>query len=1004
MVHAKFRFISEATGGKNFSVVSFTANEAISRLFRYEIEIKISRAKSIAIDLDELLNSPARFETEAFGEVFPVHGILASIDELQTAHDFIHYRVVLAPRLWWLSIYKTNEIYTDETTVVDVLRAVLTHPNVGLSEGIDFDLSFINTGQLLNRDYRCQFAESDFDFLSRLMENEGIFYYFDHGDGVDKVVFLNDKNYRQITQPDLVYEVSTQVRQVNDSINAWSCRKQRLPLEVTVRDYNPGQPSLDLNAVHPIDAMGRGTEYLYGEHIERNEEATYLSEIRAEERTCNKTRYYGESSVPRLQAGYLFNMAMHPNDSYNDRDYLVLEVSHEGESLDASLARPGDTRSTANPQYRNSFVAIAATEQFRPARLTPKPRFYGTMTAFVYAEGEADNIAQVDGQGRYRVHMPFDRADPSATGAHRKASAWLRMAQPYVGQGQGMYFPMKNGTEVLLTFINGDPDQPIISGAVPNAGQPSLLSSETNFVRNVTTDTAQVIYGNTHTVSMSSSGAGGGTKSIDDRLEDLEAVMDPGQGEMYINEGQSQANATKSMLPPWEIPATDTEDYNAAYIGNASVIKFKHYDTNLDASVMKKIPPPVDPSDPNPPTPDPAIYDSTIVDQVSTDRSAGDEYVYANRRVFAYPQHERVYFIGTFHEDFHVKDNFLSNDSWTGEIEEFHFPAPGGDGDQFEQDGTTRRSANDINPSGIRGVSEDRRWGDQMNYAWGRSFNWGGGPEMGDGHAGGAYNYGNAYTENLLEVSGYTLAEILSTEKNADPAHGNPDSTGHISNPAIKAKFEEYKKHKDDWDSFTTTPRGTTPLKDCKTLDPNTSSVEKTFGNTYSYQMGYAVDIHEGHSHSKTYGDTWEETYGTTDSTYHGEIHEYTMAGKAEFNLAACSAISLAETFELYGGAKQELTLAGVFEFFFGIKIETYLSAEVSVGTGFKGDFNFAGNIVYTPFELDIKDVIAEKKAVALKAKQVEIQKTEALIRACSAEMKKRGFSISNVDTVEIKA
>ncbi len=486
MVQANFKFISDAAGGDQFTVISFTGKEAISTLYQYEIEIRAPLSASIL--LDDVLDSPAKFISVLNDKEFPVYGILSDFQERQTSQDYVYYRAILVPRLWGLSIYKTNEIFTREQTVDKIIETVLDSANED-GAGIDYDLYGLSKNHLLSRDYVCQFGESDYDFISRLMENEGIFYYFDQTGGeAEKIIFINDMNYESITRPGLTFDMTLSTSNQYDCINAWSCRKQRLAAGVTVRDFNPDHPALDISDTSPIDQMGRGTEYIYGANIQDTDEATYLSEIRAEESLCKRTRYYGESSVIRLQSGHLFEMEMHPNDAYNGVEYLAVEVNHEGFHLDTSLSTGATKSPESVPQYRNSFVAINAVEQFRPARITHKPRFYGTMTAFIYAE-TGFNKAEVDEQGRYRVLLPFDRADGTkeSTDPERKASTWIRMAQNYVGEGKGSYYPLTGGTEVLLSFINGDPDQPIIVGAVPNASEPSLLKSDNEFESTVQT-------------------------------------------------------------------------------------------------------------------------------------------------------------------------------------------------------------------------------------------------------------------------------------------------------------------------------------------------------------------------------------------------------------------------------------------------------------------------------------------------------------------------------------
>jgi hypothetical protein len=711
----------------------------------------------------------------------------------------------------------------------------------------------------------------------------------------------------------------------------------------------------------PIDNMGQGTEYLYGVNVRDGDEATYLSQIRAEERLCSKTRYYGESSVTRLQAGYVFTMDGHPNSAYNGAEYLAIEVSHEGRHLDMAMSPPSSGRSQPTPQYRNSFVAMDATEQYRPPQKTPKPRFFGTMTAFIYAETGKKN-AEVDQEGRYRVHLPFDRADGTkdSSDPNRKASTWIRMAQPYVGQEQGMYFPLADGTEVLLTFINGDPDQPIISGALPNASQPSLLNSEMNLQRTITAQASQTVSGNTHRISMNSARLA--------LLEDPPSAANPTDlGSMYMNEDETEATLPPgvSMIPPWDHqPLTaDKPAYDESYI------KFMLYDEDYAATDMNK-------SD---------IY------KVSTDRGAGDNYVYANARTFAYPQHERVFFIGTFHEDFHLKDDFLNNEnSWTGVREQFNFPAPGADYPD-DTDAATDPDAT-VNPDGIRGVTEDKRWGDQMFYAYGRLFAWSAGKQMGDGGAFGTFNYGNGYTENLVGETGGTVAG---------------DSTD-VSD-AIKA----YRNHNDKWD-FTTTwepspvggmgpgwkgfadviglkfLRGESKkegLVAATKLDPDITLADKTFGHTYSYHMGLAVNIHEGNSRSRTYGNTEDKVNGDSESVVTGDSYATTYGRKTELTIGADTEIKLASDTEVkcamdntfHLGVKTDLSFSGDFGFNFGVAVEGHLV-----------------NLIVDKIKAKKEDVALQSRLSAIENVQAKIAKTTIQILSGNVTCGNKTLAIHN--------
>ena len=478
MTNATFDFISDATGGDKFTVISFQGHEEISRPYQYNIELKAPT--SALIDLDDVLENRARFIYELNGVEYPVNGILASFEEYRTVLQDTYYRAVLVPKLWKLSIYKTNEIFYQPgegsdagQTLVDIITQVFERAEFS---SIDFDISGLQ-GDLLKREYICQYNESNLNFISRLLENEGIFYYFEQSDTEEKVVFMNNQDYLDVGGAALKFDVAAMTKNQDDCVHAWCCRKQRLPNNVVVRDYNPEEPSLDVSDTANIDQMGEGTEYIYGKNVVSDLEATYISEIRAQEINCRKTQFFGESSVSRLRAGYLFSLSYMENEKYDGQEYLTVSVDHEGQNLDMSQSQSIDSKAT--PQYQNSFVAIpygdTADTQFRPQRITPKPRITGTLHARI--DGELDSeYAQLDEQGRYKVNLPFDFQNENHT--EGLASARIRMIQPYAGENRGMQFPMIRGTEVLLSFVDGDPDRPMIAGAISTPSLPGPVSAD----------------------------------------------------------------------------------------------------------------------------------------------------------------------------------------------------------------------------------------------------------------------------------------------------------------------------------------------------------------------------------------------------------------------------------------------------------------------------------------------------------------------------------------------
>jgi type VI secretion system secreted protein VgrG len=307
------------------------------------------------------------------------------------------------------------------------------------------------------------------------MEREGIYYFFEQGEQNEKLIITDNSTvHKDIAGVTTVpYFPPSGLAPEEEAIKAFFCRQKRLPNKVILNDYNYRKPSLELKADAVVDAKGRGNVYFYGEHFKTPEEGHVLANVRAEEIRCRENLFHGEGTQPALCPGFIFEIAGHYRESYNQK-YLIAEIEHQGGQAKAFMTGTGDalTEGEQQPTYINAFTAIPAGVQFRPERNTTKPRFYGTMNAKVDAAG-IGQYAEIDDEGRYKVKLPFDQNGNNGG----KASRWVRMVQPYAGADHGMHFPLHKGTEVLLTFVDGDPDRPIIAGAVPNAETKSVVTS-----------------------------------------------------------------------------------------------------------------------------------------------------------------------------------------------------------------------------------------------------------------------------------------------------------------------------------------------------------------------------------------------------------------------------------------------------------------------------------------------------------------------------------------------
>ncbi|MBN1104845.1 MAG: type VI secretion system tip protein VgrG [Deltaproteobacteria bacterium] len=466
LTQKKFDFVSRGLDPDTFGVVRFRGSEGFSKCYAFEVDLVSSEAE---IDLNQALKNPATFTILREDGDIPFHGILAEFDQLHQVDEYVFYRAVLVPKLWWLSLTHHNQVFLGKK-VPEILQEVLK--DGGLTS-LDFDLKL--QGSYPKWEYVCQYRESHLEFVSRWMEREGMYYYFEQGDHGEKVIITDTRMaHQEMGQgKTMYYSPPSGLDELHreEVIKSFVCRQRMLPKTLRLKDYNYRTPSLELSGNAEVKRDGRGEVYFYGEHFRTPEEGNALAKVRAEELLCQEQRFYGEGTIPYLRPGFLFDLQGHYRGGFN-RTYLTTELNHEGSQaayLQAGI-RKGLSEVEEQPYYRNSFVAIPGSVQFRPERKTEKARFYGAMNAKIDAAGSG-KYAELDDHGRYRVLLPFDLSGRK----EGKASAWLRMSQPYAGSDHGMHFPLHKGTEVLLTFIDGDPDRPLIAGAVPNPEIPSIV-------------------------------------------------------------------------------------------------------------------------------------------------------------------------------------------------------------------------------------------------------------------------------------------------------------------------------------------------------------------------------------------------------------------------------------------------------------------------------------------------------------------------------------------------
>jgi len=486
-VHAKFDFTIQGFDKDTFHVVRFSGEEGLSQLYRFEIDLY---AGSKDIDFEKALSNTATFTIKRRQGDIPFHGILERLEQLSHSGPYSFYRAVLVPKAWWLTQTTHNQVFLNQNNE-QFLTAVLK--DGGLSPGLDFKISLQQSYPTW--EYLCQYDETHFEFASRWMERDGLYYFFEQGDSGEKMVLTDTLTAHGPMSQGESFRYSPpssmQVGHEEEVVTDFILTQRRLPKKVQLRDYNYQTPSLELSVEEDVSANGQGMHYLYGLHFLNTSQGTALAKIRAQEFQCREKVFTGISSIPFVRTGYTFKIDSHYRDSFN-QNYQTIACRHEGSQeawlvsgLGLSFGKDRDSLL----YYRNSFTAIPASVQFRAELATERPKIAGTLNAKVDAAGSGQ-YAEVDSQGRYKIILPFDMS--GRKDGH--ASAWVRMAQPYAGAGFGMHMPLHKGCEVLVSFEGGDPDRPVIASAVPNPETASPVTDQNQTQARLTTSGGNLIH------------------------------------------------------------------------------------------------------------------------------------------------------------------------------------------------------------------------------------------------------------------------------------------------------------------------------------------------------------------------------------------------------------------------------------------------------------------------------------------------------------------------------
>jgi len=436
-------------------VVHFGVSEQISGIFVSQLSLATEQEiKSFdKIIGKESLLTIVNSDPLSGGDDRYVHGVVQSFRYSGRNGRFYLYVADVVPTLWQFSLRKNFRIFQVKKAQ-EIVKQVLEDGGIN-SERYRFAL--VNQARL--RKFCVQYGETDLEFITRILEEEGIFYFFEHYKDKHVMVMSDNPAVHIPIQGNKFIACNSHGGLVaeKESISAFTYSQHQTPDAYTHRNFNFKNPPLDLTANRSGGNQGKFEIYDYPAlHVEQGR-GNDLAAVRIEQLTTLQKLGKGKSSSYRLTPGYTFTLTGHDSKSLND-NYLLIRVAHSGSQPQSLEEKAG-----GGAEYGNSFTVIPATTAFRPPLTMYKPVVKGIQTATVV--GPKGEEIHTDDYGRVRVQFHWDREGKR----DEKSSCWIRCGQAWGGLSRGGQFIPRIGDEVLVDFVDGDPDRPIVTGSVYNS-------------------------------------------------------------------------------------------------------------------------------------------------------------------------------------------------------------------------------------------------------------------------------------------------------------------------------------------------------------------------------------------------------------------------------------------------------------------------------------------------------------------------------------------------------
>lgn len=454
----RFIYVETPLGKDKLLLLSFSGYEEISRLFSFQLEML---SLDFNINFKDIVGKNVTFGLpgDPDGNMRFFNGFVTKFSQAPGFAGYARYQAEVSPMLWFLTRVADCRIFQNKT-VPDIVKQIFTDNNLR-------DFKDETQGSYHEWEYCTQYRESACNFVMRLMEQEGIFFYFKH-ENEKHILIMADHSSSSKPCPiksEFRYEENTGsgVNKDEDMISSWRIDHTIRPGKYSINDFNFETPTLDLtaNASGQVNEGGNTNFEVFdfpGEYDTKAEGESYVG-VRMDEEEAPHAVATGSGDARPFCAGFKFNLMEHlRRDQVGS--YLLTSVHH---SAYEGGTYPGLNGGDQEALYSNTFTCIPIATPFRPQRQTPRPQMQGTQTAFVV--GPAGEEIYVDKYGRVKVQFHWDRRGKY----DEKSSCWIRVSHLWAGKGWGAIYTPRIGQEVIVDFLEGDPDRPIITGRVYNA-------------------------------------------------------------------------------------------------------------------------------------------------------------------------------------------------------------------------------------------------------------------------------------------------------------------------------------------------------------------------------------------------------------------------------------------------------------------------------------------------------------------------------------------------------